>query len=104
MVFRPIMNVHLDECIKVTGTVEQIRDNGNFDIGIHLKNDHRHFYINRGQEQGLKVDSLSSLLTGQEIELLYVDHWTPLDPKGNVRHVARVVFQGINLFDEIVED
>ena len=102
-VFRPIMNVHLDECVKVTGTVEVIRDNGNFDIGFKLQNDTRRYYINRGQEQGLNIDVLKSSLLGKEIELWYVDQFTLLDPKGNIRHISRVVHQGDTIFNEIVD-
>lgn len=84
-----IMNPQPDECVEISGIVTGVYEGGEKDACFKLEGDHRTFYINRGLENGLHLDSLQDLLY-QSVTMMYVDMWTPLDPDGNIRHVSQL--------------
>lgn len=84
-----IMNPQPDDCLEITGTVTNVFEGGVKDACFRLEGDSRMFYINRGLQYGLNLDSLQ-LLMGQEVTMMYVDMWTPLDPDGTIRHVSQL--------------
>ena len=104
LVLRPIYNVTLEDSIKVSGEVSMIFENGkSYDISFRLKGDSNFYYINRGAQNGLDALALNDSLQNKKITLYYADHWTPLDPKGRVRHITRVLYNEQLLYDEIKE-
>src|SRR5690606_4081392 len=100
----PIYNPTLNNSQITTGKVELIAEEGGpFDIQVHLDNDDRIYYINRGAENGLDPAELNKTLAGDEIELHYANHWTPLDPFGKMKHIIRISQDGNVFYDEIVK-
>lgn len=102
MIFRPIMNLDMDDCIAVTGTVDRIEfHDASKDIAIGIVEDGNRYYINRGMEAGLKEAILRPKLMDTQVTIHYADHWTPLDPKGIGRHIARITIGEEIVFDKI---
>jgi hypothetical protein len=99
MVFRPIC-VRKDNCLWVEGTITTLREGGVKDVVIFLRDVPERFYINRGLENGLELEALQYRLKGKHVRLGYIDHWTPLDPKGENRHVAELQFDGEVVYTE----
>ncbi len=103
MVLRPITSLRMSNCKIASGTVLSIvAHEGSKDINIRIGDEGR-YYINRGLESGLTESDLISKVMGKEITIHYADHWTPLDPSGKVRHIARVSYGEEILYDEIVD-
>lgn len=103
LALRPITTLHKDDCISVDGVIIKVWGHEKSkDINIRI-GDGRHYYINRGLEKGLIESQFSKKIMNKEITIHYADHWTPLDPSGKVRHVARVSHGEEILYDEIVE-
>lgn len=102
MALRPIYKPTMDECALVTGELVFIDECcGPDDISIKLKGDKHRYYINRGTKSGLIATALHEKLANTKITLHYPKHWTPLDPFGKMRHVARVTYNGTILYNEI---
>lgn len=103
LAFRPITSLHIEDCIKVSGITTKVWANEKSkDINIRI-GDGGHYYINRGLEHGVSESIFTNKIMGKEIIIHYADHWTPLDPSGTVRHVARVSYGEEILYDEILE-
>jgi len=102
LALRPIYNVSTDDCSSVSGELVNLYEAGEHDVFFQLRGDERRFYINRGLENGLTLNELKAELLNQPITLTYVNHWTPLDPMNQVRHVAELSYQGNILYSEIV--
>ncbi len=103
LALRPITTLQIDDCIMVSGVATKVwAHQKSKDVNIRI-GDGGHYYINRGLERGLSEASFSNKIMGKEIVIHYADHWTPLDPSGIVRHVARVSYGEEILYDEIVE-
>lgn len=102
LTFVPIYKVQYDECIQVRGKVASIYvNNGSKDIQIRIENNKGRYYINNGIEAGLNIEELSHLLLNQEVNLLYVDHWSLLNFNGLQRHVSFLSYNGEEFFNEI---
>lgn len=103
MAFRPITTLHISDCKSSSGIVQSIvAHEGSKDISIRI-GDKGRYYINRGLEAGLTETFLKDKLLNKEIVIHYADHWTPLDPSGLVRHIARVSYGEEIVYDEIIE-
>jgi len=103
LILRPITTLYIDDCIEATGTVNYIKAyDKSKDIHIRIGDGGR-YYINRGLEKGLTEIDLISTIMDKEVTIHYANHWTPLDPKGIGRHVARVTYGEEILYDEIKE-
>jgi len=100
---RPINTPTVENCYEVTGIVEKIYSacDGCHDISFKLEGTSHSFYINRGEESGLDIASLSNNLVGNEIKLMVVKHWTILDPKNKGRHIASLTHQDQIIYSEI---
>jgi len=98
--FRPIMNPKPNQCTIITGTVEQIwSSDETHDINIRLEGVDKTYYINRGLDSGLRTYNLKDLI-GEHIQIYAVKHWTLLDPKQKIRHVACVITSRDTLYTE----
>jgi hypothetical protein len=89
------------DCLTVKGTVAQIYEAGTMDAVFELEGQDRKFYINRGLEQGLKLEGLRANLIGKEITIKYPNYWTPLDPVNYSRHISKLVADGKTIYTEI---
>lgn len=100
LAFRPIFNVGAEDCVAVKGLAVKIYEGGVKDINFKLLNDNNHYYINRGLEQGFVLDSIQEAWTGKALTIHYVKHWSILNPKNRVRHVARLEIDEQVLYSE----
>jgi|SRR5690554_875211 len=100
----PISNPTLEDSEMTTGKVEAIAEKGGpFDIQIHVNNDGRIYYVNRGAEKGLDPRELNEALRGNQIEIYYSDCLTPLDPFGKLKHITRINQNGTLIYNEIIK-
>ncbi len=98
--FKPIIKPSPRNCVIITGTVEQIwASDENHDINIRLQGSDVIYYINRGLESELRTYDLKSLI-GQNIQIYAVKHWTILDPKRKVQHIACIKVGEESLYSE----
>ena len=89
------------DCLIAEGKVKHVFEGGPQDINIRLEGDPTMYYINRGMQYGLKLDSLKELLTGNQVTIRYPKHWTLLDPNGKVKHLSILEYNGEEIFNEI---
>lgn len=101
LIFRPVPIVAEEEAIVVQGTVSSIYESGVKDISIKLKDVPTLFYINRGLEQGLIIDSLRKKLLKKSVTIKYPDYWTPLDWNNRIKHISKLEFNQEVLFNEL---
>jgi len=105
MVFRPVpMNQTAAECEFIEGTVNRIWEGGVKDVVFSLKETDKKFYINRGLENGLELESLRNQLVGEKVQIYYPKYWTPLVPKGGVKHLAKLMHEEEVIFSELVNE
>ncbi len=102
---RPINKPTLENCYPVNGVVEKVYSNcdGCYDITIKIQGDANRYYINRGEERGLDIETLSKQIVGEEVEIKMVKHWTVLEPSSQGRHIAQVTHRETILYSEITE-
>jgi hypothetical protein len=100
LVLRPVPQVSEDNCLVAKGTIISVMETGVNDILFKLEGDKTAYYINRGLEQGLNLDSLWANVRGKEAILKYPKYWTPLDPNNSLRHLAKVEIEGEVIFSE----
>lgn len=100
-VFRPVPIVSEEKALVTSGIVRDVFSAGTQDIVFELQNDDRLFYINRGSDRGLDLEQLQELLIGNKVILKYPKYWTPIDWKGEVRHVSKLQFGNQVLFNEL---
>lgn len=98
IVFRPVPQIDEEEALAHTGIVNLIYGAGDQDIVFQLA-DGQEFYINRGLEQGLDIDSLSNLYLDQELRFLYPDYWSLLASE-KLKHLSQVEYQGEVIYTE----
>jgi hypothetical protein len=100
--FWPLPAATLDNCKKYTGMVEEVRTgDGPGDIVIRLKDNNHYYYINRGTDYGVDPEALRQEILNTDIEIFTINHWTPLDPTSNTKHIARLTSGGRILYSEI---
>lgn len=89
------------DCIVASGTVSAIYESGTRDIAFRLKESEKVFYINRGLNAGLMLDTLRNKLMDRRVVFKYPRYWTPLDPGSSTRHVSKVEFEGKTIYSEL---
>jgi hypothetical protein len=88
MALRPVPAPNRSNTRYVEGIVSEVYEgDGENDIVIKLSDQAGSFYINRGLEKNLEIQSLQSELLGEKIELVYISHWTPREMP---RHIAEI--------------
>ncbi|MBC8052381.1 MAG: hypothetical protein H7Y13_04910 [Sphingobacteriaceae bacterium] len=86
----------------IIGTVNDIREGGTKDIVFSLVGESRLYYINRGLERNLALESLRKATTKKKLEILYADHWTPLDVFGKAaKHITELRIDNKIIFSEL---
>ena len=85
------------------GIVTYVFDNGNYDIGLSIEGDNRLYYINRGLEHGLDINSLKRHFLNKRLKVYYADVFTILDPRGRMRHVNQLRLGDSLIYTELKE-
>ena len=99
--FRPVPIVEEKDAITVTGIVVDIYEAGVKDVVFKLSGDNVTYYVNRGIEQGLNIDSLKRKLVGNQVMLKYPDFRSPLGKDNKIRHLSKVEFNNEVIFNEL---
>lgn len=86
-----ISNPQPKECKIVEVTIKKIKEGSTFDIVLN-DTETDYYYINRGLEQGLNLDSLNAKVLNKTVTL-----HLPKMPFGESRHIAQMT-----LGDEII--
>ena len=100
LILRPVPIPAEKDCLSFSGVVVNIYEGGVHDIVFRFRDNPKLYYINRGLERGLRLDSLSNLLQ-KEITIKYPKYWTPLDPGNASRHISKIEFEGRTIFSEL---
>lgn len=100
LVLRPVPILPEDELTVTEGTVALIFEGGSKDIMFKLQENPDYFYINRGLEQGLTINSLKALLIGREVVIKYPEYWS-LIGNDDVHHLSKLEFEGETIFSEL---
>ncbi len=101
--FRPISDVQQDDVIQIEGMVTNIYPGSGNDIYFKLEKIERPFYINRGIELGLYLDSLNNTVLNKRVILHTIKRWTPLTTDGVHPHISKLVVDEKVIFNEIEE-
>jgi hypothetical protein len=64
------------DCLVVRGVVESIYEAGDKDVVFQLKDQKNTYYVNRGLELGLDLQTLKSDLVNKEVLIKYPDHFS----------------------------
>jgi hypothetical protein len=99
LIFRPVPYIKESRALTVEGVVKDLYESGTCDVSILLKDSDRRYYINRGLENGLDIDSLKSNLIGEAVVLKYPKYWTPLDWNNEVRHTCYLEKEGVVVYN-----
>ena len=99
--FRPVPIVNEEKALVVEGTVTSIREGGEKDIVFYLKDHPTRFYINRGLENGLDLETLRNELLGKRVTIKYPKYWTPLDWNNEVKHLSKLETKDTVWFNEL---
>ena len=101
LALRPVPAASIHNTNSITGKVIEIsKGSGHGDLLIHLANDDRTFYINRGIENGLSLEKLKSHLQNQQTTLTFVKHWTPLNPSRKLVPLAKISLTGCTYWQQ----
>lgn len=101
-IFRPVIIPDSeDKCLKVEGVVSSINEGGVKDIAFRLKENSNLYYINRGLEQGLTLESLKDRLIGEPVTILYPKHTTLFGSEHSTNHLSVLKHKGEVIFTEI---
>lgn len=99
--FRPVPIVAEERALVIEGTVFAIREGVENDVHIKLKETPTRFYINRGLENGLNLDTLRKHLLGKKATIKYPKYWTPLDWNNEIRHISKLETKDTIWFNEL---
>lgn len=98
--FIPI-NTSKENCIEVTGIIKSITEGGKNDLVFELENDKITYYINRGLENGFKLDKSKTTFIGKKVTLNYAKNWTPLAPFGTKsKHITQIFIDNKEIYSE----
>jgi len=100
MALRPVPAPNRSNTRFIEAEVSEVyKGDGENDIVIKLSGEDGYFYINRGMEKDLDIQKLQSILLGEKIELVFINHWAPLT--GNSpRHIAEISLKGEIIYTE----
>ena len=99
MALKPVPVGTEDKAIVVTGIVTEVYEAGYKDANIKLANSPITFYINRGLEHHLHMDSLKKMIN-YEVTIKYPKYWTPLDWHNKTKHVSKLEYRAQIIYSE----
>jgi len=103
LALRPIPQPTDNNCAFIQGSISQIVSTPEKDIFFELQNQESKYYINRGLELDLDIDDLKSNLLHKTVKIVYVDHWSPLDPFKSTQSIAQIEHSGEIFFSRITD-
>jgi hypothetical protein len=101
LLVQPLPRATLKNCIEHKGAVASVSEGPSADIVIRLKNDHTFYYINRGVENGLRVNDLEKLLLNRQVQLLTIQNPIPLSGPATSMHIAQLKFNDSIIYSEL---
>ena len=99
--FKPVPIPAEANCKVMEGTVSKVFEGGEKDVVFLLHENDVAYYINRGLELGLTLESLRYQLKGKKVTIKYPKYWTPLDPYNKTRHISKLESDGEVIFTEV---
>ena len=97
LIFRPIPEASSSNTQRTYGTIEEVFESGSLGLIFKLKGDDRLFYIDADQHGGPALQLLKDL-PGQNAEIHFVRHWTPIDPLNKRKLIARMEVNKTTLY------
>src|SRR5688572_28431155 len=94
LILRPVPILPEEECVSLKGTVTDVYEGGVKDVVLTLHGLKKFYYVNRGLERGLDVNTLKEQLINEEVIIKYPDHWTPLDINQRSIHISKIEHNG----------
>lgn len=85
----------LGKITTVSKRVVKIYEGGSYDIVFKLEDDNNIYYINRGAENGLNADSLSSCFVGKKLRITKVSF---AEKMGG--HISKIVYKDSVVYNE----
>jgi hypothetical protein len=82
------------DCLVVRGVVKSIYEAGDKDVVFQLKDQKNTFYINRGLESGLDLQTLKADLLNKEVLIKYPDHFSS-------GHISKIEAAGKIIYSEL---
>ena len=82
------------DCLVVRGVVESIYEAGDKDVVFQLKDQKNTFYVNRGLELGLDLNTLKADLLNKEVLIKYPDHFAS-------GHISKIEAAGKIIYSEL---
>ena len=101
VVFQPVPTASAENTLKTIGTVDQVFEAGGQDLIFKLKGDDHLFYVDTESTDGVKLASLKTKLTGQDVEIYYVKYWSPLDSFSKLKHIAKMDVNSTTLYSNL---
>jgi hypothetical protein len=87
----PLPMANPSNCGAVVGKVESVKaGDGPGDILVTFSGDNDYYYINRGLENGIRLEVLSKQLVDKTAKVYYIKHWSLLNFNSKTRHIARI--------------
>lgn len=84
------VDTNKENSIPITGSIVSISEGPSFDILIHLQDDPTVYYINRGIESGIDIESLTEALIGDSLTF-----WVGNQRIGTPRHITHLEHEHI---------
>lgn len=92
-----IKNTVAEECVIQSDIVITINEGSSYDIVFQCQSG-ASFYINRGIEQGLKIEALKKKVIGKEVKL-----HLPKTIMGVSSHISQLAVEDVILFSEFAD-
>ena len=100
---RPVPIMPEERLSVAEGTIDHIFEAGEFDIVFTIRESGKHYYINRGIEQGLSVEDLRDKLLNQKVTIKYPEFWSLMGSE-NVNHLSKLIFRDQVIYTELEAD
>jgi hypothetical protein len=98
IIFRPIPEASSSNTQRTYGTIEEVFESGSLGIVFKLKGDNRLFYLDIDHGGGPVLQLHKSDLQGQNAEIHFVRHSTPIYPLNRRRQIARMEVNKMTLY------
>lgn len=89
------------DCLIEKAKVTQIFEGGVKDVCFRLENTDIVYYINRGLEQELTLESLQAQLMGKEVTIKYPDYFSFLGSGKRTIHLCKLEYKNEVIYNEL---
>ena len=101
LILRPVPILPEKDCETLKGTVTNVYEGGAKDVVLTLNGQRKLYYVNRGLERGLDLNTLKRQLINEEVVIKYPDYWTPLNINERSIHISKIEHKGKTVFTEL---